>query len=701
MRNIITILLFMISIITVNATNYYVATAANGGEDGAGITGAIDDPWLTVTYGLTRTTSGDTLIIGLGDFDEGINQMVKPVGVSIMGTMTALDTTHIISSYVAGDFDGSIYCSSTAGTTTNDNSSISYIRFTGNNLTATRAIYVRYRNNLEIHHCTIEDFLVSGITLSASRTSYPNLYVTGLKVHHCIINNSATLFGGVSGYGSLVLIGTDSIFVYSNTFDNTARATGYNGHSLNFYRNKNHQIYNNVFYRNDHEITAEGTKYWNFFLEEWNYRGNGQFYNNTLYGLAQFSLGGDDNQIVAGCSYGYKVYGNQWLNSANGNRVYNGENRTAYAITIEGGGHQKVEIFRNYIQRFPWGIEMSTPTSSDDPEVYWKQNWVMDDIKIYYNIVENVGYADHAFSYGIRLLNETMYDPYYNTFSNILIANNVVTGNNGGTYPGYYGIDISGNGTLTDLDIINNIVYGFDSYGIHIEEHSSDGFTLDSCNATYNLMNGNGYNTVYFESSIVDTNIDITTGNITDAPLFVGGSPFDYSLQPDSPAINAGIDVELTQDYAHNLVPFGLTDIGAYEYYDEPLTGTRVFATPDATKTKFMRTTDGRLIMIIQFGEASPWTTVSSGLCYYRKGERDGMYVIDFSNDGGTTWELDIVQLELDEDSIIISIDDGVAGYRHEVRACVYYIDHELTPTGFDGGVEDTDWETVYSTSVI
>jgi len=101
-----------------------------------------------------------------------------------------------------------------------------------------------------------------------------------------------------------------------------------------------------------------------------------------------------------------------------------------------------------------------------------------------------------------------------------------------------------------------------------------------------------------------------------------------------------------------------------------------------------------------QVGEASPWTIVSSGLCWYRKGERDGMYVIDFSSDGGVTWELNIVQLELDEDSIIMTIDDGVAGYRQQVRACVYYIDNELTPLGFDG-VEDTDWETVYSTSVI
>ena len=96
----------------------------------------------------------------------------------------------------------------------------------------------------------------------------------------------------------------------------------------------------------------------------------------------------------------------------------------------------------------------------------------------------------------------------------------------------------------------------------------------------------------------------------------------------------------------------------------------------------------------------SDWTTLTSGLIVYRKGTRSGMYVIDKSEDGGITWELDLVRLELDEDSIIISIDDGVEGYRHVIRDEAYCIDHELTATGFDG-VENTDWENVYNTNTI
>jgi len=41
----------------------------------------------------------------------------------------------------------------------------------------------------------------------------------------------------------------------------------------------------------------------------------------------------------------------------------------------------------------------------------------------------------------------------------------------------------------------------------------------------------------------------------------------DYHLQPTSPAINAGVDVGLTQDYEGKSVPKGFAiDIGAYEF---------------------------------------------------------------------------------------------------------------------------------------
>ena len=83
---------------------------------------------------------------------------------------------------------------------------------------------------------------------------------------------------------------------------------------------------------------------------------------------------------------------------------------------------------------------------------------------------------------------------------------------------------------------------------------------------------------------------------------------------------------------------------------------------------------------------------IKSGSIWYRKLIRDDLYCIDKSEDSGVTWELDLLTMNTDEDNIIISIDDGVAGHRHVVRGGAYCIDAEFTETGFDGD-EDVDWE--------
>jgi hypothetical protein len=92
---------------------------------------------------------------------------------------------------------------------------------------------------------------------------------------------------------------------------------------------------------------------------------------------------------------------------------------------------------------------------------------------------------------------------------------------------------------------------------------------------------------------------------------------------------------------------------------------------------------------------SSQWRVVSLDLTYYRKGLRDTLYVIDRSVDGGTTWELNLVQLQPDENTIIISIDNGVSGYRDIVRDGAYCIDETITPLGFSG-IENTDWDNIY-----
>lgn len=91
----------------------------------------------------------------------------------------------------------------------------------------------------------------------------------------------------------------------------------------------------------------------------------------------------------------------------------------------------------------------------------------------------------------------------------------------------------------------------------------------------------------------------------------------------------------------------------------------------------------------------SPWITLASGLTVYRRGidPLTGLYVLDYSGDGGVTWET-LSASQADEDTIIR---DAGNLYRHRIVGTSYHIDQTLTPTGY-AGIEDTDWENIYST---
>jgi len=532
---------------------YWIAT---DGSDDTG-DGHYTTPWKTLAYACTQvTTPGDVIHLKAGNYTE-TSQCVLAAGVSIIG---AGDTSVVTTTYTStSSLQAAIQLASTAGTTTNGNQSISYIKLLGDSLTSTAGIFVGYRNNVEIHHCTIEDFIDRGIYLYVSSNYYP-LFATGNKIHDCAINNSSS---NVGGYAGAIRIRCQSdCEVYNNTSNMTERAYGSNGATVELSYVKKTKIYNNTWTRNDHEVDAGGVNRWNFFLESWDYKGDVEYYENTHYGLGQVSWGGEFNDIDAGCTFGVKCHDNDFLNAANGNRDISGGNRTAYAINIEGDQHKEVYVYNNYIQRYGWGIELSTPTSGVG---YWAHYWDWNGVYIYYNIIENIGYADHAYSHGIVFIMETDLAPYYGVYDNILIANNVITGSNGGTYPGYYGIHFNADGTFNGLQISNNIIYGFTNNAVNIREQGSGTCVINDVDITYNDFYSNGTDAVVWNAAVDYTNRDIATGNITTDPTFVGGSPYSYKLQAGSPCINAGIDVGLTTDYDGQAVS-DPPEIGAYEY---------------------------------------------------------------------------------------------------------------------------------------
>jgi hypothetical protein len=89
------------------------------------------------------------------------------------------------------------------------------------------------------------------------------------------------------------------------------------------------------------------------------------------------------------------------------------------------------------------------------------------------------------------------------------------------------------------------------------------------------------------------------------------------------------------------------------------------------------------------------WTTLVSGFTMYRRGTNvlTGLYNLDYSSDGGITWET-LVVLDPSEDNVII---DSGNLYRHRIVGTSYHVDQTLTSTGY-AGIEDIDWENLYST---
>jgi len=157
---------------------------------------------------------------------------------------------------------------------------------------------------------------------------------------------------------------------------------------------------------------------------------------------------------------------------------------------------------------------------------------------------------------------------YIDPFSNIKVYNN--TFYNTGTASPYASVLFIGDGIATGVEVKNNIVYVPDtvpySVGIIVQTNAT-GFTSDNNDvygAWYGEWLGTAYNSLASWNSA--TGQDAHSSN-ADPKFTITGS--DFTLQPTSPAINAGTNVGLTTDYAGNPVPSGpLPDMGAYEFQD-------------------------------------------------------------------------------------------------------------------------------------
>jgi len=530
MKRLLIIPLLLLTL-SLGATRVYVATTGNDGT-GDGTSGK---PYLTIAAGISHASAGDTVFIVAGTYSVSA-QIDLPVGISLMGE----GATSIISStysYTAGwpsTLVGTIRLRS-AVEGTEGNQSISYLRFDGNDTTATAAIVVSARSNVSIHHCEFEDFNEVGVTFTGTVDySYgeATTYASGNSFHHNTLINCADDDSGSSGRGALGIGSDKDMLVYDNTFTNADRGGSSIQYSLQkmcFGFHQGLKVYNN--------IMSSG-------VELWYVRGGVEFYNNSIetaidFGGIDATWGNEDINDDAGYGFGAKVY-----NNTIGWGEYTTEWRSG--INLEQTSKGGVYIYGNRIYRRPVPIMISPGRDG--------YSSVVEDIYIYYNVFHDIGRTGSPLAYGVWC--KTTYPNV--TVDNINVWNNVMVSD---VSPYQYAGVCFGGLTGTNIAIRNNIIVGSAAYCIMFDDDA----VLDTVSIENNIFYNNAHaNVVYTHAGATITN-KTEQNNLTSAPLFKSNET--YRLRSTSPAIDAGIDVGLTTDYHGHRVPQnGTPDIGASEY---------------------------------------------------------------------------------------------------------------------------------------
>lgn len=527
---------------------YYIDTT---GVDDAGRNGlTTGTAWATLSYACTRvTTAGDTIFVNAGTYTETA-QSALAVGVNIMGA----GVTSIIT--VNTDALDPIILLSSATQGTSGNQSISYLKFDGNDTTAYVGIQVIARGNISIHHCEFVDFFWAGIRMSG-KTTYtqgePDNYALSNRIYNCNFTNCGredqvqTMW---MSSGAIIANGQEDLRIYNNYIDNvTGGRQGYGlklvgiqwtGAEANWGEDgffKGLKIHNNVIKVNH---TTGKDQQWAFSMEIWSSRGGLEIYDNDLQGT--IDIAGYESNDQYGYGYASKVYRNTI--SWDAVSVYED-----VGIVLEPSTNGGTYIYQNNFKNLYYGIRLFAAASDITPG--------FSDVFIYYNIFEDIRISTAGWYGYVLTFSSSSYGPGI-PFTNIYFENNVVRNSVSGSLLAALRTG-SADDIFTNINVRNNIIVG----AARIFE-----FNVAGTYTGFHIDNNIFYGTAFADQwgSAVDSTYD---NNLTSDPLFVGGSPYSYALQPNSPAIDAGLDVGLISDFIGTLVPYGSApDIGAYEWFE-------------------------------------------------------------------------------------------------------------------------------------
>lgn len=500
---------------------YYVA--ASGGSDSND--GSFSTPWASLKHAVSHVHTGDTVFLLAGTHLINANVAV-PTGVSLRGEG---EKTVITSTSLTQEWNTPIL-SLVSSELSDGNQRISHLKFDGQSLTAAQAIEIKRRNNVEIHDCTFVDFRYVAVLWYGDggfvggdpydEAYPPEKYATGNKFHHNLVSNCSayTYFG----YGALWLGGQEGMQIHDNSIIQKQRGSNQNGYCIKTYGGwmRGLKIFNNY-------LETAGNE-WLFAIEGFFFMGC-EIFNNEIIGAIDVNFSWKDNY-----AFGLNIHDNILGPPSASGTQYRGiilEFRVE-DILISGNNFRNLGENIYHTMRYPYP-------------------WVKRE-RVFYNVFNCSGGAGHSvMRYGETQNNFTLED--------IEFLNNVCYCQPGNTL--YFGLHFRGFQSASNLRVMNNIFMNFGWYWFE----SNRGDYIENLkiqnNLLYNNANSNGILLGGTPKEYVNS------GNIFSNPLFVGGSPYSFQLQGNSPGINSGLNVGLTKDIRGCPVPVSNNpDIGAYEY---------------------------------------------------------------------------------------------------------------------------------------
>jgi hypothetical protein len=495
---------------------FFVSTT---GDDDVG-DGSSAKPWKSLAKAAATVTQVGALIKVLaGTYTE--TQTAKlAVGVSIEGE----GETTVIKSTLTADWTPMIDAESPEGTAGDQH--ISSLKLDGQNLSTFWAVRVTGRSNVSMHHTTVIDFKDRGIMFNGrtdNQPKPPKIFSTKNRFHHNTVHNCAAYdtANGVYGRGGLNIGGQDGMTIHDNLITQTERPNGYNGWPIKYDLDgyiKGVKIYNNTLIKNVYMGDYGGDNDWDFAIEIWNGLGGNEIFGNNIQGAI-------DLVQTKRTTYpqGFWIHDNVLSQPA-----LNAHFQSGIILEQDADG---ILVENNTFDKLGGGvvafIEHFVPLNT------------LKDIVIRKNLFSNMGRAtgDGNNGYGILFQGE---DNAPFTIENVSVFNNTIVAAPGNAP--YVGISLNPGGTpggtLTNLNVTNNIVVGFKDSWMDIDNAGwITGFNVQNNDA----FNNNNANAAKISGSAKSY---VASGNLTSDPLFVSGT--DFTLKAGSPCINGGLNVGLS-----------------------------------------------------------------------------------------------------------------------------------------------------------